>query len=393
MSFKMKFVPLTFISSKEAVETQLRNSAVFKVVYEKFKRLVALSTLIERTQYGYTASAKANGEHKLLRITDINNGFVNWNSVPFCNCDVSSKYLLESGDILIARTGNNISYLVSNDVPANSVFASYLIRIVCNQTKLLPEYLFLFLNSYAFWHQILLKQRGALLQNVNAKLMGQLLVPMCSIEEQREIIENRKSAFDGVIIQEIDSIVSIHNYSHSLSKEHIHQLALLKKLRQSLLQDAVQGKLVAQDASDEPAEVLLKRIKAEKEAFIAARKLKKDKLLPPIREEEISFAIPEGWVWCRLGEIALSSEGGKSLQANAHPATENKWGVLKTSAITSGQFIESENKRFENTSSQYENILVKKDDMLFCRASGSKGLAGTSCIVREQPRAKLILER
>ena len=72
-----------------------------------------------------------------------------------------------------------------------------------------------------------------------------------------------------------------------------HQLDLLvKRLRQQLLQDAVQGKLVEQDANDEPASELLKKIKAEKEKLIAEKKLKKDKPLPPIKPEEIPFDIP-----------------------------------------------------------------------------------------------------
>jgi type I restriction enzyme S subunit len=88
-----------------------------------------------------------------------------------------------------------------------------------------------------------------------------------------------------------------------LSNELTHQLQLVKKLRQQLLQDAVQGNLVAQNPTDEPASELLKKIKAEKAKLIAEKKLKKEKELPPIKPEEIPFEIPENWVWCRLREI------------------------------------------------------------------------------------------
>jgi len=77
-----------------------------------------------------------------------------------------------------------------------------------------------------------------------------------------------------------------------------------------LLQDAVQGKLVKQNPKDEPASELLKRIKAEKEKLIAEKKIKKEKELPPIKPGEIPFEIPENWVWCRLGEIALNMATG-----------------------------------------------------------------------------------
>lgn len=79
---------------------------------------------------------------------------------------------------------------------------------------------------------------------------------------------------------------------------------LVKRLRQSILQDAIQGKLVPQDPNDEPASELLKRIKAEKEQLIKEKKIKKPKDLAPITDDEIPFTLPKGWEWVRLGEIS-----------------------------------------------------------------------------------------
>ncbi len=98
----------------------------------------------------------------------------------------------------------------------------------------------------------------------------------------------------------------------NLKVELSHQLNLLKKLRQQLLQDAVQGKLLEQNPNDEPASELLKKIKAEKEKLIAEKKLKKEKELPPIKPEEIPFEIPKNWVWCRLGEICTKIGSGST---------------------------------------------------------------------------------
>ena len=80
-------------------------------------------------------------------------------------------------------------------------------------------------------------------------------------------------------------------------------------LRQSILQQAVEGKLCEQDPNDEPASVLLEKIKAEKERLIAEKKIKKQKSLPPISEEEKPFTLPKGWEWCRLGELANIATG------------------------------------------------------------------------------------
>ena len=109
---------------------------------------------------------------------------------------------------------------------------------------------------------------------------------------------------------DIDTQIEIKNLfvkseelKSDLSNELNLQVDLVKKLRQQLLQDAVQGKLVEQNLKDEPASELLKKIKAEKQKLIAEKKLKKEKELPPIKLEETPFDIPENWVWCRLNEI------------------------------------------------------------------------------------------
>ncbi|MBZ4647596.1 MAG: hypothetical protein JG777_3085, partial [Clostridia bacterium] len=75
------------------------------------------------------------------------------------------------------------------------------------------------------------------------------------------------------------------------------------ELRQSILQAAVQGKLVPQDLHDEPASVLLERIRAEKAHLVKEGKFKKEKPLPPITDDEIPYDIPDGWIWSRLGDI------------------------------------------------------------------------------------------
>lgn len=91
-----------------------------------------------------------------------------------------------------------------------------------------------------------------------------------------------------------------------------YQEQLITKLRQSILQEAVQGKLVPQDPNDEPVSVLLKKIKEEKERLIKEKKIKKEKPLPPITEDEIPYELPKGWEWVRLGEICSYIQRGKS---------------------------------------------------------------------------------
>ncbi len=91
----------------------------------------------------------------------------------------------------------------------------------------------------------------------------------------------------------------------------------IDQLKQTILQLAVMGKLVPQDPSDEPAAELLKRIAEEKAQLVKDKKIKKQKALPPIAEDETPFELPNGWEWCRLGQIGYDLGGGTPSKSNS----------------------------------------------------------------------------
>jgi type I restriction enzyme S subunit len=164
-----------------------------------------------------------------------------------------------------------------------------------------------FLNSYAFWSQVIEMKSGSAMPNVNAEKLKTLKLPKCENETQKIVGSFFKNddyqKNHSNLYKKVKDIEVVYDKCNNISSEIVYQLSIIKKLRQQLLQDAVQGKLVEQNADDEPASELLKKIKAEKEQLIKEKKLKKEKELPVIKEEEIPFEIPKGWVWCRLGEI------------------------------------------------------------------------------------------
>ncbi|MBA1432104.1 MAG: restriction endonuclease subunit S [Epsilonproteobacteria bacterium] len=98
---------------------------------------------------------------------------------------------------------------------------------------------------------------------------------------------------------------------NQLSEELKTQSDLILKLKSSILSDAVSGKLVPQDPNNESAEVLLQKIKAEKEKRIKEGKIKKQKPLPPISEDEVPYELPDGWVWCRLRDVCKHITDGE----------------------------------------------------------------------------------
>ena len=318
MSLNFKYIPLTFLTDESEIKKQICNTIILRYFFDKNNSTVKLNELIEGTQYGYNASALESGNNKFLRISDITNGKVDWETVPFCNCDDEETYLLYSDDILIARTGGTTgkSFLISSP-PEHAIYAGYLIRIRANsETK--PEFLKLFLDSYVYWSQIVSMNEDEFRPSVNANKLKQLILPKCTPFEQEIAIKisfgEVISGYKDLSIQ-IDKAINEYENCKRIQKHCLIQKSNSDLLKQSILQEAIQGKLTAawrkQHPGVEPASELLKRIKAQKAQLIRDKKIRKEKPLPPISEDEIPFELPEGWVWCRFQDLVSYRKGKK----------------------------------------------------------------------------------
>ena len=280
-----------------------------------------LGNISDNIQYGLSNSAEKVGTCRFLRITDIQNGGVDWDTVPFTNTNELDKYLLHINDILFARTGGTVgkSFLVSH-LPFDSVFASYLIRVQLTN-DISAQYIYWFFNSPTYWEQITCKTVGTGQPNCNGASLRNLLIPLPPLDEQYRILNK---------LAEIRPL--IEDYSATYNRiQDVHK-GFPDKIKQSVLQWAVQGKLVQQDENDEPASVLLERIRAEKEELIKQGKLKKDKhesiifrrdnsyyeRLDDVErciDDEIPFEIPHNWSWSRLGAV-FTLQAGKNIPSS-----------------------------------------------------------------------------
>ena len=183
------------------------------------KNLAALSAI----NYGYTESASSEPVGpRFLRITDIQDDHVDWDSVPYCKIEQVDlpKYYLASGDIVFARTGATTgkSFLVAD--PPQAVFASYLIRLRLLDNKLLPEFVSWFFQTSGYWKSIKEGSSGSAQGGFNATKLGALSIPVPPLPEQRRIVGILDEAFDGIATAKANAEKNLQN-ARALFESHL----------------------------------------------------------------------------------------------------------------------------------------------------------------------------
>ena len=342
---------------------------------------VRWGTLSESIQYGYNAPAQENGRIKMVRISDIQDNSVMWETVPYCDIKEGEidAYLLKPNDILFARTGGTVgkSYLVQ-EVPEEAIYAGYLIRTRYSN-QLCPQYLKYFMESELYWSQLREGTIATAQPNCNGKTLGNMLVPIPPSHEQIRIVEKLNAVMAHVI--EYGTIDSRSKHLNNIFPE---------RLKKSILQEAIQGKLVPQDPNDEPAAVLLERIRAEKQKLIAEGKIKKNKHESVILrrdnshyekrgseevciDDEIPFELPTGWCWCRFSTICYKLTDGSH---NPPPKRANGFRVISARNIKNGRILFTDEDRLcDQNGFNKENprTQISKGDVILGIIGGSIG--------------------
>lgn len=215
----------------------------------------------------------------------------------------------------------------------------------------LAKYLQIYLHLYR--NELLVSQmKGMANVSLPMNRIADVQVEIPDIEKQRKIVEIEKKVTQNSV---------------KLHQLFFEQKGLASKLKQTVLQNAIQGKLTAEwrkeHPAEEPASELLKRIKLEKQQMIASGKLKKEKPLEPIKPEEIPFEIPESWTWCRLGEI-FDHSSGKQLNSSDKEGSLRKY--ITTSNLYWGRFELNSLKEMYFSEKELDRCCAKKGDLLVC---------------------------
>ena len=342
-------------------------------------------SIAEDLPYGTAKKSSVSGRIAVLRMGNIQAGEIDYGDLVFSsdNDDIE-KYTLKKGDLLFNRTNSaewvGKTAIYRGNIPA--IYAGYLIRL---RAFINTEYLNAVMNSgYAKAYYNLVKTDGVNQSNINAKKLGAFLIPIPPFTEQVKI--------GSKIIEILPAISVIH-----AEKGHIENFVTQAKAK--ILDLAIRGQLVPQDPNDEPASVLLERIRTEKEELIRQGKIKRDKKESVIFKgddnsyyekiggkvenisDEIPFELPEGWAWCRGYSCFEGMESAKpqgdffdyididAIDNRLHRIKEAKRLPVSDAPSRASRAVKSGSVLFSLVRPYLENIALIEEKHIQCIAS------------------------
>lgn len=337
----------------------------------------------------------------VLRSSNVQDGELCLNDLVRVNTNYSEKDIIKEGDLLIcARNGSRRlvgKCTIIEHIDEVMVFGAFMAIFRSN----FNPYLQLFIQS----PQYRSKLEGVETTTINQITQGNLKateVPLPPLEEQKAIVAvvetlfkeveqlerltaeriNLKEKFAVSALSQLTTNNTIKEWG--LLQEHFHSFFNeknnIKKLRETVLQLAVQGKLTADWRANNPniedASVLLKRIKAEKVELIKEKKIKKETPLPAIAKDEIPYELPEGWVWCSVGDVSTIKGGKRIPKGYLLSDTATSHIYIRVTDMKNGSISFSKLKYI--TDDVYEiikNYTISKDD-LYITIAGTIGDVG-----------------
>ncbi|BCR31245.1 restriction endonuclease subunit S [Aeromonas caviae] len=311
---------------------------------------------------------------------------------------ISSGTVPEKNDVMLTGVGTiGIPYVVIEH--DRFYFKDASVLIFKNIFNLWPNYLDLFFRSPCWIEQIHDGSMGTTVHTLTIVRANAIKIPIPPAEEQLRIVakvgelmalcdqleqcsESQLSAHQ-TLVETLLATLTDSTDADKLAQNwarlstHFDTLftteASIDALKQTILQLAVMGKLVSQDPSDEPASALLERIAAEKALLVKEKKIKKEKPLPEISENEKPFELPKGWEWCRLGALMPQFQNGASSRGDSGgiPIT-----VLRLADIKDWKVSLADTRELSIDSKSIDKYSLEKGDTLIIRVNGSSDIVG-----------------
>ncbi|HBM3145103.1 TPA: restriction endonuclease subunit S [Klebsiella oxytoca] len=374
-------------------------------------RLLDIATLIGDGLHG-TPNYVERGNYFFVNGNNLKNGCIQiTNSTKMVSEDEFKKHKKELNErsVLLSINGTlgNIAYY--NNEPIILGKSACYINLTSEMAK---PYLKMLFESCYFKQFAMSNATGSTIKNLGLKSLSLMLVPLAPKEEQNRIVahieqnlilcdqlEQQSLSSLDVHQQLVDTLLSTLTDSQN-AKELVENWARISQyfdtlftteasidaLKQTILQLAVMGKLVPQDPNDEPAYELLKRIEQEKAQLVKEGKIKKQKPLPPVNDEEKPFELPEGWEWCKLQNITSKITDGDH---KTPPRITNGYKLLSAKNVRDG-YIDYDNCDYiseEDYLKSRERCLPEIGDLLIVSVGGT---IGRSSLIKESANFALV---
>ena len=277
---------------------------------------------------------------------------------------VSKSRMVHAGDFLLTNSMSfGRPYILKVDGCIHDGW------LVISQTKEVfdQDYLYWLLSSNYAYMQFCGKVSGAVVKNLNSDKVANSVFPLPPLAEQKRIVAK---------IEELLPLIDCYEQAWSRLEEFNKRFPV--DMQKSILQMAIQGKLVPQLPEEGTGEELFQQIQVEKQALIKAGKIKKEKPLPEITEDELPFDIPENWRWVRWGDLSQSIQYGY----NAPAQEKGRIKMVRISDIQDGKVLWDTVPYCDIKEDDIPTYLLGANDILFARTGGT---VGKSYLVKEVP--------
>ncbi|WP_369982572.1 restriction endonuclease subunit S [Thalassolituus sp.] len=374
---------------------------------------VYLSTLNPDFQNGASSRGDVDGKSTIvLRLADIKNWAISLEEPRHLSISSESieKYSLKHQDILVIRV-NGSSEIVGRFVPVEkdikAIYCDHFIRLRLNTESNYYRYLTLIASSSVvrnLINELFVSTAGQ--KTINQKHLGSLVLPLPPLAEQQRIVAkvDELMALCDQLEQQSEHQLTAHQQltdtllatlTESANAKELNdnwqRLAnhfdllfsgpmgawAIDRLKDTILQLAVMGKLVPQNPEDEPASKLLERIEEEKARLVKEGKIKNPKKLPPVSDDEKPFQLPSGWEWAKLGDVVVIRGGKRVSNGYKLSREETPYIYIRVSDFKNGTIDESDlhyiDKTMKDKISQY---IITSDDLYMTIVGATIGKCG-----------------
>lgn len=305
---------------------------------------------------------------RFVSVKDMSNGFLSLENTKFISEEEHKELYArcnpEKGDLILSKVGTTgVPAIVDTAEPFSLFVSVALLKFDCKCIDV--EFLYYMLMSPLVQAQATENTRGVGNKNWVLDAIASTMVVLPPLSEQKRIVQKIK-----------ELLPYVDRYATAYEKLERFNAKFPEDMKKSILQYAIQGKLVKQRAEEGTGEELYQQIQAEKQHLIAEKKIKKEKTLPEIAEDEVPFDIPESWKWVRLGSV-VSVYGGKRIPAGRKLTIEDTGYVyIRVSDMKDG-YISTANLQFvpKDIYPSISRYIIGKEDV-FITVAGTIGRVG-----------------